>query len=283
MSRPPRYEPSAGAVAAIGACLATREDPRADDWASLGNIRGVLRQPDVRRAGLMPQLLHAATEAGVTLDPALRSLCRAARAHEELRIAALTSTCRRAVAATHSGAIVLRGVALGHTVYAHPALRHCHDLDLLVPDGEDASFEDGGFPVSRHRRLFADERAHVSCADLLEATIEIRIAGVDARVLEPATSLLDVCVQAATRGPPRSPLWCIDAALLIRSGGLDWDRAVSRAREWRIAGHAAATLSWLRERLGIAVPLDVVRALRPRRWLRPRAYRTFWRPRELTQ
>jgi hypothetical protein len=283
MSRPARYEPSAGALAVVRACLATREDPRAEDWAALGDIRGVLRQPDVRRAGLMPQLLHAATEASVALDPTLRSLCRAARAHEELRIAALTPTCRHAVAATQSGAIVLRGVALGHTVYAHPALRHCHDLDLLVPDGEDASFEDGGFPVSRHRRLFAGEPAHIPWADLLEATIEIQIAGVAARVLEPATSLLDVCVQAATHGPPRSPLWCIDAALLIRSGALDWDRAVSRAREWRIAGHAGTTLSWLRERLGIPVPLDVVQALRPRRWWRPRAYRASFRLRELTQ
>jgi hypothetical protein len=231
MSRPARYEPPAGALAAVGACLATRQDPRAEDWAALENIRDVLRQRDVRRAGLMPQLLQAATEAGVRLDPTLRSLCRAARAHEELRIAAMAPTCRRAVGVMEGDAVVLRGVALGHTVYAHPALRHCHDLDLLVP----------------------------------------------------AASLLDVCVQAATHGPPRSPLWCIDAALLIRSGPLDWDRAVSRAREWRIAGHAAITLSWLRERLGIPVPLEVVRALRPRRWWRPGAGRTLRRARELAR
>jgi hypothetical protein len=283
MSRPARHEPSAGALAVVGACLATREDRRTDDWAALGDVRAVLSQPGVRRAGLMPQLLYAATEASIELDPALRSLCRAARAHEELRIAATSPTCRRAVAAPHSDAIVLRGVALGHTVYAHPALRHCHDLDLLMPDTEDAGFEDGGFPVSRHRRLFADARTDITCADLLEDTIEIQIAGAAARVLEPAISLLDVCVQAATQGLPHSPLWCIDAALLVRSGALDWDRAVSRARKWRVAGHAATTLSWLRGRLGIPVPLDVLRDLRPRRWWRPRGQRTSWRLREQTQ
>jgi hypothetical protein len=205
----------------------------------------------------------------------LRSLCRAARVHEELRLAALGPSLGNALAALGGRPVVLRGVALGHTVYDHPALRHCHDIDLLVPRDAVTAIGDGGFPVSGHRRLLAVAPVQVGWAEVLGQTIEIHVEGVTAHALSPSIELIGVCVHAATSGRPHSLLWTIDAALLIRAGNVAWEGVVNQAREWRVDSHAAKTLAWLRAHLDVPVPPEVVAALRTRR-RRPGPVRRWW-------
>lgn len=250
------------ALPVLRACLATRADPRPGDWSALGDLREVLQLPAVRQAGLLAQLLHAAGLAGVELDPALRSRLRAARAHEELRLEATAQACREALAAD---VVVLRGVALAHTVYDEPALRHCHDIDLLVPAGAGVTRHASGFPVARHTSLLRHRRIGVEDV----ATVDAMIAGVAARVLDASGALVHVCAHAASGGAAHSPLWAIDAGLLIRRGP-DWDQVVERAREWRCARVTGSALGWLQRDLGVAVPGEVVRELRTLRLLRRR-------------
>lgn len=253
MTRPPRE-----ALALLRACLATREDPREDAWAELGDPIAVLRIDAVRRAGLMAQLLHAATLAGVTLDSGVRSRLRAARVHEDLRLAATAPACRAAI---DDGPIVLRGVAFAHTIYDEPALRHCHDLDLLVGEGAGTTVHEGGFPVSRHRSLLLRVAVGVDDVD----TVGARVAGMPARVLAPADALVHTCAHAVTHGVPGSPLWPLDAALLVRgTPALDWDRVAGRAIAWRCAADVGSALDWLRRRLAVPVPPSLPRDLRVR-------------------
>lgn len=258
------HEPPAEALDLIRACLATREQPRLEAWATSGEFAGVLRQPVVKRAGLMPQLLHAAQLAGVELEAGLQSACRAARFHEELRLAAVAAACRDALTEAPAQAIVLRGVALGHTVYDHPALRHCHDLDLLVASEPGSTSHRTGFPISRHVSLFERAGVEVSWADVAPDSVWAEVAGVPTRVLDPADALVHVCAHASGAGQPHSLLWTIDAALLIdRFSTLDWDRVVERAGAWQVASEVYYGLAFLDRRLDVAVPDRARRALAP--------------------
>jgi hypothetical protein len=258
VNRPPR-----AAHALLRACLATAEDPRPEAWRSLGDARAALAIAPVQRAGLLPQLLHAATLAGVELDPPLRSRLRAARVHEDLRAQAVATACRES---RRDGEVVLRGVALAHTAYDDPALRHCHDLDLLSRDREGVEVHPSGLPVSRHRSIFGGGHPPVGLDDVVPQTVTTDIAGLTVPVLHPADALVHVCAHAATIAIPGAPLWPLDAAMIVRRDPeLDWDRVVARAAEWKFVGAVFQALAWLRRELGVPVPGATLRELRRRR------------------
>jgi hypothetical protein len=245
------------------ACIATPERPNHHAWTALAHKWQMLREPAIARAGLLPQLMHASELVGVALDPEVRSVLRAARTHEELRIQAWTPACREALSESGRQWLVLRGMALSHTVYDHPALRHCHDLDLLVPGAARSDTHDSGLPIRRHSTLFGPFERAVTWADVQSGAVTAQVAGVQSRVLAPADGLVHICVHAGTNGCPHSPLWCVDAALLIRNNSpLDWDHVVARTRQWKVALHAYRSLNWLRKSLGVAVPPNTLTALR---------------------
>jgi Uncharacterised nucleotidyltransferase len=251
--------PAAAAVVVVRACLATADDPRPDAWRAVRDAPELLRLDPIRRAGLLPQLLQAATLAAASLPPQLRSRFRAAHVHEELRTKAAVAACQDALVAEE--VIVLRGVALAHTVYDAPPLRHCHDLDLLGAGADGTTEHPSGFPISRHRSLFAHRSVGIEA--VLADAVNTEIAGVPARVLHPADALVHGCVHALTLGIPDSPLWALDCALVVRrTEALDWTRVISRASEWSSAHTVARALGWLRRDLGVPVPASVVRRLR---------------------
>ena len=250
----------------ISACLATAEDPRLGAWAILAEVPEILRDPAVRRAGLMPQLLHAADISGVELAPEVRSVLRVASVREELRTAAVAEACREFLDLDGGQAIVLRGVALAYSVYDSPELRHCHDLDVLLRTTLPASAHASGFQTSAHVSLFSSPRRRVSFEDVAPVTIRAEIAGVPARVMAPAEALVHLCAHPAIAGQLRNPLWCVDAGLLIkRSEALDWERVVDRAVAWNVAAVTGQALGLLHHRLDLPVPATALRALSTRR------------------
>jgi len=206
----------------------------------LGDIVTVLKDAEVQRAGLLALLLHAAEESGAELDSSLRGRLRAARLHADLRLEMVSPAVRDTLAGEPG--MALRGIALAHTVYPHPALRHCHDLDLLTPVSNEATVHGSGFPISRHTSLFATR--DVGWRDIEGCTVDVDIAGVPTRVLQPTDALVHVCAHAAARGRSQSPLWCLDAAMLLRAG-VDLRRVRDTAERWQVSRPTARALRYV--------------------------------------
>ena len=85
----------------------------------------------------LPLLLRATQKHGVKVDAAFLTVLRTATLREELRTNTYKRICRDVFLALSDQiipTIVLGGAALADTVYADPALRHSHDIDVLIPE-----------------------------------------------------------------------------------------------------------------------------------------------------
>lgn len=180
--------------------------------------------------------------------------------------------------------LILKGLALSHLFYPHPALRTMGDVDILVPPEEftaaRAALERLGWklvlaePASRiaHLHGVAYERAGYPELDLhahalLECcskdadrgffarAVPVELGGIAARTLSPADHLLCVCVHGLRWSAAPSIHWAADAAMILaRAGGvLDWDVLVAEARDRDLAAPVARALGMVRDELGVAV------------------------------
>ena len=257
--------PSAETAALARACLPNGAEGR-EAYAGLaatGDPLAALRRGEVLRAGLLPLLLHATEANGVTVDPAVRSVLRAARVHEELRVEATAAAVADTLRQASEPAVVLPGIAFAATAYPAWELRHTHDLDLLVAAGAGAAVHQSGFPVARHTALFAPGLRRVGRPDVADRCRAVDVAGVPALVLDPVDALVHTCVHGLTAGHAGSPLWAIDAWFLVGSEpDLDWAAVAHRALEWDVALPARAALEWLARELRMAVPAEVLAGLR---------------------
>lgn len=232
--------------------------------------------------GLLPLLQVAVRHNGVTSDPELMSVLRAARAHEELRAEAMKSACRDALAALADHGIcvtVLGAIALTETVYREWGLRHSHDIDLLVDaasideatrilggnralPGDDVRLAlPSGVLITLHTCLYPDRYYAVADFHQRRRAIGAEVAQVAATVLDPVDTLLHLCGRSACGGSV-SPLWAVDSWHLIdRNLGLDWALLLDRARQGGLVLAASTRLSWLAEALGANVPARVLTEL----------------------
>lgn len=251
--------PSAATTELMRACLGA-PGPAPAALRDVAALKAGLHDPVIRGAGLMPLLLRAAGERAA---PEVRSVLRASLAHEQVRLAAVGPACAETVAAEAGPALVLGGVAAAWGAYDDPALRHCHDLDLLVAGEAGARAHPSGFPVARHLTLFAGPLPAVRAADVLADAVPVEIAGTPARALDPADAVVHRCGHAATRGRAAGPLWGLDVAMLVRRHPeLDWTRVADRARDWHVAVAVAPMLDWLARELDVAIPPPALSALR---------------------
>ncbi len=182
----------------------------------------------------------------------------------------------------------LRGVVLAEQYYPDPALRHCHDLDLLVdPEGfptaaaalaragyarsegpdvsgsRAAQFTDpSGFPITLHRELFQIPHYAVSHEALQKRTIAGLCLGVPVRLLSPSDMLIHVCGHASC-SPGRTNLrWVVDAWYLTQQlTDLDWISFPEQVKRVRLVLPIAVMLRYLRDELAAPIPLLVVETL----------------------
>jgi hypothetical protein len=240
---------------------------------------------------LLPLLLSALRRNGIDAPSDLLTLLRAARYREELRSKAVAGICREVISGLAAGgisAIVLKGAALAATVYEDRALRHCHDIDILVRVDDltraartlaDVGFrpiEGGakraagdvrlvharGLPVELHTRPFRPPSNDAWVAALWSRSREALVAGVPARVLSPADSLLHVCGQAAYSSSRASLLWVCDAwHIVARHPDLDWDVLLEGAVAAHLALPLSATLRYLATELDAPIPAAALRHL----------------------
>jgi hypothetical protein len=192
--------------------------------------------------------------------------------------------------------IVLKGAHLAELVYGNRALRFMSDLDLLIQKDDlmrvDALLlEMGCTPTVSNRIVGKDNNEFVYVMPKRDVSLEIHwsilsplfpftidtdgqwersrpvlITGVDAAVLCPEDLLLHLCLHAGcTHGfEPGLKLFCDISEILWHNGGdMDWGLVQCRTREWGIGKCVYLTLKLTRELLGVALPEELMEALKP--------------------
>jgi hypothetical protein len=232
-----------------------------------------------RRLG--PLLGAACGSGGLSVeDPKFLTALRAASAREELRHRALrriTAEVLQELGTSGVEAVVLGGLALAELDYPHAALRHTHDVDLLVRDvgtGADALragglrvrrprqdgslvvWHESGVPVSLHSSAFGWPAGEEDGSWERVHTRSLPLGGGSAHALDEADTLVAACMHGIRCGPG-SLVWAADAYFTI-ARGLDWER-ISACTP--LAVPLLVTLSYLASALEAPVPTAVTSTL----------------------
>lgn len=96
---------------------------------------------------------------------------------------------------------------------------------------------------------------------LWDETRPLTVGATDALAPSPADLLLAVFARGASAPGPGQSVWAMNAALVLRSEEIDWDRLTSEASRRRFTTSAAASLAYLRDEFGFAIPDSVVEDL----------------------
>jgi hypothetical protein len=234
---------------------------------------------------LLPLLFAAFQRNGVEADHEFLTILRAASLREELRAQTYRRICREvlsAFAAAGISSIVLKGAALADLVYAHPALRHCHDLDLLLEESDPAKairllsslgfslieralplsewqdlqfVHESGLPLELHRYLFRLPLYNTIAPEIQARSHVHHVADVPVRILTLADQLLHVCGHAASCASRESLRWACDAWLLVeRFPDLDWGLLEDCARRSHLTLPLSVLLNYLATELRAPIP-----------------------------
>jgi putative nucleotidyltransferase-like protein len=196
--------------------------------------------------------------------------------------------------------IPLKGPALAETLYPHPALRPCGDLDLLIrretlesadhlllglgyhrlPDAHSFQFDLGfdratlyeappGIRVDLHWGLVSDPRYSWDERESLtiwDRAVRVRVAGENALGLGPEDLLLYLALHLAVHHALAGLLWYYDLFLVLErwAGTLDWEALVARAARWRTRGALYFALLELETLFGSRAPAGVMAGIEPR-------------------
>lgn len=242
----------------------------------------ILKEEGIK--GLFPLLFSAFQRNGVTVDIAFLTILRTASLREELRAKTYRRICREVLSTFATAGIpliILKGAVLADTVYANPALRHSHDIDILLaepdpshavrllsslgfvplrqavdPEWQDLQFvHESGLPLVVHRQPFCLPLYNATTADLWTRSHRQIIADIPASILSPPDQLLHVCGHAASCTSRESLRWVCDAWLLMtRYPNLDWDTLLDSAQRSHLALLLSVTLRYLAEELQAPIP-----------------------------
>lgn len=284
--------PSEEMTSFLRACLLSGSSVHAA-WAGwLGSELDPRQRLSRDKAGAkrhLPLLYANLSRHGVSIDPRLLPYLRTALVRDDLRHRRYERVTRDALtvlAGARVDVVVVKGAALAACVFDPPALRHCHDIDLLVPatqigaavealraggfaaggwagPGPDARVEHAsGLRLMLHTRLVSTPFYTLPTATMLQRASTVSVAGVPARVMSAADMLVHVCA-IASETPARDSLsWAVDACLVARTVPTqDWEIVVATTREGQLALPLFAMLSYLAEALEAPVPAAALAAL----------------------
>lgn len=234
---------------------------------------------------LFPLLAEATRRVEAPVERGVRSRLRAALASEEVRYEAYIRVLAPTLAALAQGgmtAIVLKGAALAETSYPRPALRHSHDIDLLLapeeraeaiaclrqhgwssaggaPDsGTDTLVHRFGLPLGVHTRLIRSSLPTTDFERLRARVRPLELAGVPALMLSRPDTLLHILGQAVGSGGFSALTWACDAFFCVAAGGsFDCSVFAGDLRQTPLAPAYAELLCYLRDELDVAVPSSV--------------------------
>ena len=253
-----------------------------------GGVHGGLGDEAVKP--LLPLLYHAVRRNDLAVEPRVRATLGAAALAETRRSAAYHRICARACAAVEEASVpflVLTGAALGDTVYPAGALRHSHDVDLLVEardldcatealrrggftpvpgrgrDVEQRELrDDSGLPIRLHSRLLPVRYYDMALDGIRDRAQVSAIAGRRLSTLSAADHLVHVCGLAACAGRGRSLKWVFDAWYLIaRHPELDGQALLRMASDARAVLPLTVLLGYLADQLDARLPNQLVAGL----------------------
>lgn len=273
----------------LRACLWSGESGRMA-WQAFaqdaGDLRELFRADHGRRKRLGPLLAATLRDNAVSADPALLTVIRTSHLREALRAEIYSEILAQVLDALRSvdvPVLVLTGAAFGWSLYPSPALRHSHDIDLLLreADVQQASevLATSGFrrtgpaqlehrralPVNLHTRLLPSVEGLASFEAVWPRRQSLTIAGGAVSALSPGDSLFQVLGLRALNPTHQNLQWACDAFLLIRCmGERDWEVFLDQAWGDRLALWCWARLEYLADCLGAGVPELVRSAMRAR-------------------
>ncbi len=240
--------PTTEEVQLVRLCLTADREEAERSWNRLAETRGKiagrgeLRSP-LRR--LLPLLRHALKLWDMPHAPDIEAALTAATLWEMQRAQRIERvTCEVLDLLQQIGAhpVLLKGVALGWRDYPKPWLRHCHDLDMLLPlEAHDAAeallmtkgarrvaaaaempmtrlmLWPGGLPILMHARMCGEDRGAASAQVAGERATATLLCGRSVRILHPLDCALQLASQLA-EGTARDGLgWVADLGMLLRS------------------------------------------------------------------
>lgn len=199
---------------------------------------------------LLPLLYHSLEQNHVDLDQSFRTCLRMAYVYEELRSQTYRQIFKETVSIlTASGIsfLVLGGAPLIKGVYNDWALRHCHDINLILKKEDlkraidvlsaQENFVSGGkhvsgFPICLASFLFNN----LSITEVLKNAEEVEIDGVTMKTLCVTDYLLFILGRTFSSPSRNSLRWVCDVYFLLlkRSMQIDWDFLFHRTAESRL-------------------------------------------------
>jgi hypothetical protein len=250
---------------------------------------------------MLPLLARRLDDAGIHTDGLAERVHKVAR-FTWLRTQMMVSStlpALRALAERGVPAMLVKGAAVIHHTGMDLAARPMDDLDVCVPlasisaathalvaagfsselesllaarpaavTGElpGVPFIDSrGVTVDLHWHLLHQRRHARSDDDFWAAATESQLRGVPCLVTSREDTLVHVLEHGAIWHVNPALQWTTDAALLLRGGGLDWDRVVWQSTRQRLARVVADGLEYLRGLGAAEVPEDALARLRAAR------------------
>jgi hypothetical protein len=186
--------------------------------------------------------------------------------------------------------LVLKGAAVSLLHYQNSGLRPTCDADVLIPEEQASEIVKkllrGGWScehlssglrhnsyVYRHIPALPFTSSEFGSLDLhwyvLHAapfpgadrpfwkdSVPLRVKSAETRALNPSDQLLHACLHGFARNLVAPIRWIADAATVLRTSSVDWNRILNLARELRVTLPLRLTLSFLKERFQADVPRD---------------------------
>ncbi|MEE8593302.1 MAG: nucleotidyltransferase family protein [Candidatus Bipolaricaulota bacterium] len=270
----------------IRACLCAG-DAGKEAWYAwlehIGDLREELVHCRTSLSHFLPLLHVAMNRCKIEVQGDLAFHLRAAYFHEELRGRSYQGVLQNVLRALKDAEIdltVLKGAALAGTVYDNWALRHCHDIDLLVDqvDLTPASralqnagvrqyyepsrtsrdirlLHDSGLPIELHADLFRPPLCRSGKLTILERRQTKDVVGLSTHVLSPSDTLLHVCGHALCPESRASLRWVTDAwSIAVKCADLDWDAFLEAAARTNLALPLDVMLTYLATHLDAPIP-----------------------------
>lgn len=203
--------------------------------------------------------------------------------------ARMVDEAARALLALHEASIktmVLKGTALLLVHYRDLGARPMADVDILVPESEATDALDAleavgwrgdpsrrwlkteshagtvvspsGLCVDLHRHATYEARFTSADEGFFEDSVPLDISGALTSAMSTGDQLLHTVIHGQRWSIARSPIWVIDAATLLRAGGVHIQKTVARAASLRLCVGLRHGLETMRQVLGSEEGLEAL-------------------------